>query len=202
MTIGSAREARGWIDGSALAAADRLALHGLVDRFPTLTFCRDDPALLDDLERRNEVGLPRWLRAIRQTLAGPGPDVAIRFDDFDHVGPHSDKVADDGFLELRFTDHFFGYVQAEQRELFLDGAGCYPILSATTGVQYVLAVSLLAPDDERIVEFCDEDIMDNVYEGTAGTDSVDIAFDSYPRMLSHIVECHLPDGTVVRSAHL
>jgi hypothetical protein len=135
-------------------------------------------------------------------LAGPVPGVRIRFDDFDHLGPLSDTRAEDGFLRMSYGDHFVGYTQDEQRGLFLDGAGCYPILSATNEVQYLLAASLIAPEDERVFGFCDEDVMDNVDDGEPGTDSVDPAFDSYPSMLAHIVECRLPDGTVVLARDL
>lgn len=195
--MGSAEQARGWIDQSSLDPSAKVAMRSFVDRFPTITFYRDSAALLNYLERRNEVTLPHWLREVRQTLSGPAPEIEVRFDDFDHLGPTSDDVAEDGFLENCYSDHSFGYLEDEQRTLFVDGAGCYPILSATTGSRHLLAVNLLSPDDERILSFCDEDIMDARYDGKPGTVSVYPAFDSYPRMLSRIVECRLADGTVV-----
>ena len=129
-------------EGRGVALPDKHTLRTVIDRFPTVMFYRDDATLLDHLERRNEVTLPGWLRQARQTLAGPVPGVRIRFDDFDHLGPFSDTRAEDGFLKMTYGDHFVGYTQDEQRALFLDEAGCYPILSATNGVQYQLAASL------------------------------------------------------------
>jgi hypothetical protein len=167
--VGSATDALGWIERSTVSERDRQALRRLVERFPTLTFYRDDATRLDRAERDNKVTLPPWLRAARQVLAGPMPDVRLRFDDFEHLGPRSDNVADDGFLDLDYDDHF-GYVNDEQRGLFLR-AGCFTIFAATDSVLNVLAARLGA-GEEGIVEYCDEDLMDNEYDGLPGADSV------------------------------
>ena len=201
---GSAAEALDWIARSPLPEADKDALGVFVDRFPGLAFYRDDPALLAHLELRNAVALPPWLREARQVLSGPGPDVQVRFDDFDdRRSPRADDTDDqDGFISLWYGDRFFGYLQGEDRDLLMSGAGCYPILSAATGASYLLAASLRDPADRRILDLCDEDIMDNLHDGTPGTASAYPAFTSYASMLSHIIECRSQDGTVIRARHL
>lgn len=197
---GSADEALGWVGRSSLPEDDKAALRVFVKRFPGVAFYRDNEVLLDHVERRNAVILPPWLRQVRRVLSGPGPDVQVRFDDFDHWTPRADHIDDDGdAIDLWYEDNFFGYLQDEDRDLLRNGAECYPILCATTGVNYMLAADLGAPDDGRIVDLCNEDIMDNRYEGRPGTASVYPAFTSYASMLAHIVECRTGDGTVIRA---
>ncbi|GAA4623928.1 hypothetical protein GCM10023196_022110 [Actinoallomurus vinaceus] len=202
--IGSAAEAVNWVECSSLPEVDKAAFRVFVDRFPGLTFYRDDAALLAHLELRNAVVLPPWLWEVRQTLSGLGPDVQIRFDDFDDwLSPRADDTDDDdGFIDLWYEDRFFGYLQDEDRDRLMTGAECYPILSATTGVEYLLAADLRDPANGRIVDLCDEDIMDNRYAGRPGTESVYPAFESYASMLSHIIECRMEDGTVIRARNL
>ena len=201
---GSAAEALNWVGRSSLPVVDKDALRIFVGRFPGLTFYRDDAILLAHLELRNAVVLPPWLWEIRQALSGLGPDVQVRFDDFDDWhSPRADDTDDeDGFIDLWYGDRFFGYLQDEDRDLLMTGAQCYPILSASTGVNNLLAVDLRDPADRRIVDLCDEDIMDNRYDGKPGTESVYPAFASYASMLSHIIECRLKDGAVIRARHL
>ncbi|WP_219470975.1 hypothetical protein [Nonomuraea rhizosphaerae] len=200
---GSAAEALDWVEQSSLAEIDKAALRVFVGRFPGIAFYRDDAALLDQLERRNAVVLPSWLREIRQTLAGPGPDVEIRFDAFDDSrGPRADRTGDDGFVDLWYGDRSAGYLQDEDRELLMVGAGCYPLLSATAGVEYLLAADLRDSSNGLIADLCDEDIMDDLHEGGPGVESGCPAFESYASMLSHVIECRMRDGTVIRGRSL
>jgi hypothetical protein len=198
--VGSSAEAFDWIGCSSLPEKDKTALGVFVERFPGAVFYRDDVTLLDHLEQRNAVRLPPWLREIRQVLSGLGPDAQVRFDDFDEWCPRADRTDDDdGFIDLWYVDNFFGYQQKEDRDLLGNGARCYPILGATTGVNYLLAADLGDPQNRQIVDLCDEDIMGDRYEGRPGTESVFPAFESYASMLSHIVECRTKDGTVIRA---
>jgi hypothetical protein len=202
---GSAGEALNWVSHSSLLEPDKAALGTFVERFPEIVFYRDTAVLLDHLERRNAVVLPPWLRVIRQVLSGPGPDAQVRFDDFDYSGsPRTDRTGDDGDLNLWYEDNFFGYRQDEERDLLRSGAECYPILGAgpsanNVSVGYLLAADLGNPDNQHIIDLCDEDIMDDLYADRPGTESTFPAFESYARMLSHIVECRAADGTVIRA---
>ncbi|UGQ11331.1 hypothetical protein LO772_31800 [Yinghuangia sp. ASG 101] len=199
--MGSADEAVGWVDRSSLPEEDKAALRGFVKRFPRLSFYRDDDVLLDHLELRNVVVLPPWLRKVRQVLSGPGPDVQVRFDGFDHWNPRADHSAGEigDVIDLWYEDNFFGYLQDEERDLLRNGAECYPVLCATTGVNYILGANLGDPDDGRIVDLCDEDVMDDCHDGRPGIESVFPAFESYASMLSHVIECRTGDGAVIRA---
>ncbi|GAB3960563.1 hypothetical protein GCM10029978_010170 [Actinoallomurus acanthiterrae] len=202
--VGSSAEAFDWVGRSSLPEEDKAALGVFVERFPGAAFYRDDVVLLDHLEQRNAVKLPPWLREIRQVLSGLGPDVDVRFDDFDELAsPRADNTDDDdGFIDLWYGDRFLGYLQGEDRDLLMIGARCYPILGATTGVNYLLAADLNDPENRHIVDLCDEDVMDNLYDGRPGTGSVYPAFESYVSMLSHIIEFRTTDGTVIRARGL
>ncbi|MFJ8745303.1 hypothetical protein ACIRL2_38755 [Embleya sp. NPDC127516] len=202
---GSASEALDWIGRSSLPEEDKAALRVFVARFPGIVFHRDEAALLDHLERRNAVVLPSWLREVRQVLSGPGPEVQVRLD-FDRHNPPADHDGNDydesDSDDLWYEDNFFGYRQDEERDLLKNGAECYPILSATTSVNYLLAADLGNPDNRHIVDVCDEDVMDDLHDGRPGTDSVSSAFVSYASMLTYVIECRTEDGTVVRALDL
>jgi hypothetical protein len=43
--------------------------------------------------------------------------------------------------------------------------------------------------------------MDDRYAGRPGTESVFPAFESYASMLSHIIECRMEDGAMIRARH-
>src|SRR3569833_4680284 len=98
--VGSSAEAFDWTGRSSLPEEDKTALLAFVDRFPGAAFYRDDAVLLDQLERRNAVTLPPWLREIRQVLVGPGLVAFFRFVGFDNLGPRTERTDDDGFFVL------------------------------------------------------------------------------------------------------
>ncbi len=118
---GSSADATGWVNQSALTAQDKADLLAFIERFSALTFYREDDELLDYLEAIDRVKLPAWFREQRKVLAFIDPPVHVRFDDFDHLLPLSDSVEDAWYA----IDP--GYGDEEQRELFFDKAGCYPI---------------------------------------------------------------------------
>lgn len=88
---GSSAEAAEWVEASALDAETRALLLRFVARFPTLSFYRETPAFLDEVEAAAGVKLPGWLREVRQTLAWVVPgeqerDVQVRFRQFERGG--------------------------------------------------------------------------------------------------------------------
>jgi hypothetical protein len=189
--LGDAEDARTWIDGSSLPDGQKSQLNRFVDRFPSLTFSRDLPAYMDEREQRDQVSLPPWLRAVRTTLASPDPVVHVRFDGVDFPCPLEDTVDQAWFTLL------IGYAGAEQREVFHDGAGVYRI-GDWYGTDYAyLGADLENPDDERVLEFAGEDLLDDLANGESPRESLFEAFETYASMLAHIVAVRLPDGTVI-----
>ena len=189
---GSADDARGWIEGSALPGDQQVLLRGFVERFSGLTFARDDQARLDALAAAGQVTLPASFRAARSALVGPAGGARVRFDDYERVTPHSDDV-EDIWYDLRP-----GYANPEQRELFRDRAGVYPFGRWWETDESYLAVRL-AHDDPSVVEFAAEDLLDNVLDGRPADASVYPVFASYPAMLGHVVAVQLPDGRTVEA---
>ncbi len=148
----------------------------------------DNAALLDHVEQRDQLTLPRWFRDQRQVLAFVAAPAAhhgalVRFDDFDQLGPRSDTLD-----RIWYAIELDGYRDDEQRELFLDQAASYPIGQWPHTDRSFLAIHTADLDDPRIYEFAAQDLLDNVLDGGAARDSVYPAFDSYARMLSHIIE--------------
>jgi hypothetical protein len=189
LTLGTAGDAIAWLEASSLPEDERRLLARFVERFPDLTFSRETDETFDRTAAAEQVTLPDWFRAVRTTLAFVHPPVRVRFDDFDSLNPRSDDV-EDIWYDLRP-----GYGDSEQRQLFRDEAGCYPIGRWFGTDQSYLAVNLEDAGDRRIHEFAAGDLRDNLYDGKPARASVYVAFDSYASMLAHIIETEPPDGT-------
>ena len=185
---GSARDAADWVAQSSLAGDQKDLLLKFIARFPSLTYFKDDAALLDHIEQRDHLTLPRWFREQRRILAFVTQPALVCVDDFDHLGPRSDTL--DG---IWYAIELDGYRDAEQRALFLDQATSYPIGSWPHTDRSFLAINTADHDDQRIYEFAAQDLLDNVLDGGAARSSVYPAFDSYASMLSHIIE--IKDGS-------
>ena len=180
-----------WVRTSSLSDDGKGELIRFIGRFRALTFFKEDDPLLDHLEEVDRVKLPPWFRTVRKTLAFVDPPMQVRFDDYDHVLPGSDDVEDAWYV------FDLGYGDDEQRRLFHDEAGCYPIGDWRATGYSSLAIGMLDERDERILEFTRQDLLDNVLNGKPARASVRCAFDSYPRMLAHIVQGRLPGGVLI-----
>jgi hypothetical protein len=188
---GNNNDATAWVRASSLLDEDKADLLTFIGRFSSLTFFHETDKLLDHIEATDRVKLPAWFREMCKVLAFVDPPMHVRFDDYDHLLPRSDDV-DGAWYALAL-----GYSDDEQRELFLDKAGCYPIGAwSGTGYSY-LAVSLWDDNDRRILEFAREDLLDNVLDGKPARASVRPAFNSYPRMLLHIAQGRSPSGAFI-----
>lgn len=192
---GNARDAADWVRQSSLADDQKDLLLRFIARFPSLSYFKDDAALLDHIEQRDQLTLPGWFREQRQVLAFVTPPALVRVDDFDHLSPRSDTL--DG---IWYAIELDGYRDDEQRELFLDQATSYPIGYWPHTDRSFLAINTADHDDQRIYEFAAQDLLDNVLDGGAARDSVYPAFDSYARMLSHIIEVKDVSGQVTAAA--
>jgi hypothetical protein len=181
---GDAAIARAWVSASTLPEDQKGDLLAFINRFPSLTFVRDDSAVLDRHAAEDRVVLPAWFRAVRSTLAFVEPPVQFRLDDFEGCdSPRSDDV-EDLWYELGL-----GYHGAEQRDLFFGDAKIYRI-GAEQGdcVGTYLGIDLEAPDDLHIFDFYGGDLADNKFDGRPVRGSLYPVFRSYAALLAHIVE--------------
>jgi hypothetical protein len=197
-TVGTRDDAVGWIDHSDLPDADRAALRRFVDRFPALTFFRDDDALLDELmaQPRHRITLPAWLRQTRRTLAGvlPQARIAVQFDSYDGYCLRQNHIT-----ESWHTLALWGYGFEEQRRLLCDGAGVYPIGQWAEQWQSTLAISLTDTTDRQIYEFFEQDIAEPEADGESGREEMLPVFHSYASMLGHVVAIRVDDAAVIRA---
>jgi hypothetical protein len=189
---GSSSDAAAWVAQSALPDDHKALLQQFIARFPSLTFFKDDQALLDHVEQEERVKLPAWFRRQRQTLAFVAPPVHFRIDDFDQLGPRSDTLD-----RIWYATDLYGYRDDEQRELFLDKGAIFPFVQWPGTDRSVFAISTSDHSDEAIWEFAAEDMLDSVLDGEPAREALNKAFDSYASMLSHIIEIKDASGQVI-----
>ena len=122
-TEGNADEAKVWVNASQLPKASKQSLLRFINRFPTLQFYQEDAEFLNSVEESEGVKLPKWLRAIRQTLAYVmyGKLIWARFDRFDGWSPRSDELD-----EIWYSLDLIGYANEEQKGLICKG-GYFPV---------------------------------------------------------------------------
>jgi hypothetical protein len=186
---GDAVAARSWIERSALPEEDKADLLRFVARFPSLTFVKEDSALLDRYAEDDRVTLPQWFRDVRSTLAFVEPHVLVRVDDFEwYESPRADRV-EDIWYDLRLG------CGGEDRDLLVDDGRIYPIGSDRNNHEIQLGVDLEDPSDRRIFDFHAEDLLDDKLDGVPLRGSLSPVFSSYARLLAHVVEIRpLPGG--------
>ncbi|MGW3950398.1 hypothetical protein ACWEKM_05435 [Streptomyces sp. NPDC004752] len=196
---GSFSDALRWINSSSLEDEEKEGLCGFVENFPSLRFIRESSRQLDDYARRDRVQIPRWFRRVRETLSFVQvgrvafPPILVRFSrfDFDCNAADSDMVS---WYQVKV-----GVMGEDDRDLFVDQAGMYPIATWFGTNQSSLAINLRDPEDRRIHEFSGEDYWDNFFNGEPLEGSSEPAFSSYARMLSHIAALKFPDGSEVQA---
>lgn len=193
--LGTSSDAAAWVAQSSLAAAHQRLLQQFIARFPSLMFFKDDQAVLDHVEQRNQVALPPWFRAQRQTLAFVAPPVLAQIDDFDRLGPRSDTLD-----EIWYEFDLYGYRDDEQRELLFGKAASFPFAEWPFTDRSFLALHTADHGDERIYEFAREDVLDCVLNGEPPRDGLNVAFDSYASMLSHVIAIKDAAGNVISKA--
>jgi hypothetical protein len=128
------------------------------------------------------VVLPPWFREVRSTLAFLEPHVLVRFDDFQwYDSPRAEDV------EGTWYDLRLGCSDGE-RDLFTGDGGIYPIGNDWDDGETHVGVDLANPTDRRIFDFHGEDLLDNKLDGRPVRYSRYAIFDSYARMLAHVVD--------------
>lgn len=191
---GDAAQARSWIDGSSLSEEDKTGLHAFVDRFPGLTFCREDDVALDHAAEESRVELPAWYRRFRSTLAFATPSMDFRFDRFEGDrsprGEYLHKIA--YRLEPGSGDREL------QQRLFGD-AKMYLIGGWFASDRSNLAIDLEDDGERRIFEFAMEDFWDDDFDERPLRTSMFPVFESYGSMLAHVVEFTSGDGTEIEA---
>ncbi len=182
LTRGEAADACSWIEQSALPGADKADLRRFVARFPSLTFFKEEPALVDRYARADGVSLPPWFREPRGTLAFVEPHVLVRVDDFQwYYSPRADDAAEIWY-DLRAG------CGEEELALFTGDGGIYPIGSDWDDGETYLGIDLEDHGDRRIFDFHGEDLLDNKLNGQPVRGSLFPVFSSYAHMLAHVVE--------------
>ncbi|MCP2324168.1 hypothetical protein HDA40_002675 [Hamadaea flava] len=183
LTRGDAAAARFWIARSTLPEEDKADLLRFVARFPWLTFVKEDPVLLDRYAEADQVALPKWFRDVRSTLAFVEPSVLIRVDDFQwYDSPRADDV-EEIWYDLRP-----GCGGEEERDLFTNHGGIFPIGSDWDDGATHLGIDLENSGDRRIFDFHGEDLLDNRLSGRPVRGSLYPVFSSYAQLLAHVVE--------------
>ncbi|MEU4499752.1 hypothetical protein [Streptomyces sp. NPDC024089] len=189
-TSGTATEAAEWVNTSPLSPHHKQNLLQFVNKFPSLTFTKDSEQFLQDLEIKDGLKLPPWMRKIRKTLSFTYPPMCVRFDDYDFFTPRSDDVEDIWYM----MD--LGYMREGQRTLFVEKAHHYLLGGWEDSDLSYLGINTISPQDEKIYEFASEDVIDKILDGNPAEDSIYPAFESYSSMLSHITEGRIGDTII------
>jgi hypothetical protein len=188
LTKGDATAARSWIESSTLPEEQKADLQQFVANFPSLTFAKEDDAILDHYAETDGVELPPWLREVRSTLAFTDPPVLFRVDDFQWYDSPRCEAVDHIWYELRF-----GYSDEEDRARLRDRAKIYPIGGWFGSDRSYLGVDLQNPEDRRIFDFSGEDLIDDELDDEPLRDSLFPIFSSYARFLARIAEVRVSD---------
>ncbi len=185
LVVGNGEKARMWVKDSALPNTTKAALSSFIDRFPTLTFYREESMWLDSIEGRLQITLPRWFRAIRQTLTFAMPDHYIwaRFHQSQH--PH---LSDEELRRRWYTVNLIGAPSRSERALLerMQGIRPYPIGRDETPGGSTFAINLSDATDQRVFEYGSEFLMEEDLEGNPIEEAVNPMFGSYADMIGHI----------------
>ncbi|MFD5188418.1 hypothetical protein ACFWMU_09700 [Streptomyces sp. NPDC058357] len=99
--------------------------------------------------------------------------------------------------EIQWYQLKLGVMGEDDRELFVDQAGLYPIATWFGTNQSYLAINLKDSSDNRVHEFSGADYWDISFSGESVEGESQPAFISYTRMLSHIVEFKFANGGTI-----
>lgn len=119
------------------------------------------------------------------------PPTLVRFEEPDY----DCNMFDSG--EIQWYQLKIGVMGDDDRDLFIDKAGLYPIATWFGTDQSYLAINLRDPSDGRIHEFSGADYWDMSFNGESLEEESQPAFTSYSRMLSRILEFKFADGSTV-----
>ncbi len=183
--VGDSMEARRWVEASELPEETKVSLLRFIVRFSTLTFYKDSIGALDAVEEAQGVVLPRWLRAICQTIRSVEPECRV-WARFDHsVHPY---IVGERLRDSWYRIGVIGYVANVERPLFesLPDLHLLPIGDDERPGRSTLAINLSDHTDQRVYEYALEDLQQEMGDGEAVRELIFPMFASYANMLGQI----------------
>jgi hypothetical protein len=190
--LGNQEEAQAWVKEASLPDDIRAELLRFVNRFPSVTFYKEDDTFLDRLAASRGVQLPHWFTEIRRAIAFVVPNTAVQLQ---FESPDEDVGQD------WYRLHLPGYANEEEKELLQSVAGLklFPIGENSQDPAVMLAINLADANDQRVYEYNLEYLWDNAYEGRPLAEVIHVIFDSYAAMLGRIRALRLESGQVIEA---
>ena len=150
---GSADDARRWLVEAELPDEYSGPLMRFVDDFPTLDYLRETAGLFAEVEARDGVELPAWLRQIRSVLAAPFHETGVVHLELSEFPGIDFRISGEfGVYEIR------GPVDGAERRQTVELADVYPVVSGGAGAMYVLAAKLAEPDNDALYFYHSSDL--------------------------------------------
>lgn len=185
--LGNHRDAWTWIKSpeAKLSDIDREDYFKFCSRFVDERFFVDTGEEIAKMTDVHRVDFPDWWKRVRHfTLAGVRPDdreVAYELTKFEF-----EAITRSG--ESSYKLGWLGYYNAEDRALFLDKCGMFPIGDIRAGGaagSSLLAINLWQPDDRRIYEFWPRSLYTAVEDGNDPRELIKPVFSSWGALLAH-----------------
>jgi hypothetical protein len=192
---GNHRDAYDWVDKSVTDGGDREAFFKFISRFNRELFYVDSAEAVVAHEKTHRVQLPEWFKSLRhRTLAGVRPSerkVLFRFGSFE-----SESITrKEGLYRIGLC----GYYNPEDRSVFLDRCGMFPVGDIATPRDLgnsMLAINLRKPDDRRIYEFWPRSLYNAMEEGANPSELIVPVFSNWSSLLLHVTEIVVGDEVV------
>lgn len=189
-TMGTATEAKNWVDKSALSDWKKDALITFIRSFPNLMFYKKARPDAD----------PAWLRELGEVFLGVYSEELLWWYQFSHFD-HSE------YDDYRFQESFYGNQSfardiGEFEEITMDGAPLLIIACLLETMESVLAVKADDSVDLAVYDFSYMDIRrdgDAPGKGAINPAIARLAFPSYYEMLSRVQAIRFSDDTVVEA---
>jgi hypothetical protein len=189
---GGSQDAWEWV-GRGVPGPQMQPVREFISHFEYEMFYLESPMLIDAMERKHNVKFPEWFRKIKsQGLAGVRPHlptVEYRFDQFAKAA-----ITREGG---QYKMGYLGYYNDEDRRVFHDRCGMFPIGDITTQVgDSMLAINLRHPEDERIYEFWPRSLHNAVSEKQNPLELMTPVFESWGQMLEAVTAIQVGDEVV------
>lgn len=189
-TMGTATEARSWVNKSTISDWKKDALISFIRHYPSLMFYKKSRPDTD----------PAWLRELGEVFLGVYSEELLwwyRFSRFDHSE----------YDDYRFQENFYGNQGfdrdiGEFEEISMEGAPLLIVACVLETMESVLAVKADDSGDLGVYDFSYMDIRrdgDAPGKGTIDPALARLAFPSYYEMLSRVQAIRFSDDTVVEA---